>query len=239
MKKSKYSTATKNTVGSRIALLRAQRHLGQKELANELSSLTDRETPFSVSLISSWETGRRMPTPEELGRLSIYFQVTEEYLRGVSDDPDSTEPSDTNRNIEIKPGDLSKFDGRPVYVSFKNLAHEDQFALVNADNKTLIMRNGYINFASPNIKAIYVSEPDYAYFMSKSGQFPLDMNGLINTESHLIWVEVTSTDPIVQRRYNGWYKKNEDNTALISPVGYALPYEGLNVSYNAYLRRDS
>lgn len=238
MRKRNDPIANQTTVGSRIALLRTQRNMSQQDLADCLSETSRRKAPYSVSLISSWEQGRRKPTSEMLGRLSQLFMVTEEYLRGISDDPDSNELVDTNRPIEVKIKDLANFDGRPVYVSFANYVHEDQFAIVNADERKLMMRSGYIPYPNTNIKAIYASEPDYAYFMTKTGQFPLDMNGLLTTPSNLIWVEMITSDQIVQSKYNGWYRRNENNNALISSVGYVLPLEGLNVSYHAYLKRN-
>lgn len=236
MKKRKDPIANANIVGSRIALLRSNLNMSQQDLADRLSEMSTRKEPYSVALISSWEKGRRLPTEEMLGRLSMLFMVTEEYLRGLSDDPDSNEITDSNKPLEISTNDLPKFDGRPVFVAFANHAHEDQFAIVNADEKKLMMRSGYIQYPSTNIKAIYANEPDYSCFMSKTGRFPLDMNSLLSASSNLFWIEMINSDQIVQAKYNGWYRRNENNTALISSVGYVLPFEGLNVSYHAYLK---
>ena len=239
MRKRHDPVANKNIVGARIALLRTKRNLTQSELAALLSELSTKDVPYSTQLISSWEQGRRMPTSEMFGRLSHFFGVKEEYIRGLSADPDSSELSDTNNEMEVQISDLPSLDGRPVFVSFVNHVHEDQFAIVNANENRLIMRNGYVPYPNKNIRAIYTSEPDYAYFLSKNGKYPLDMNGLLTTQSNLIWVEMKSYDLIVQNKYNGWYRRNENNTALISSVGLVLPYEGLNVSYNAYLKKDN
>lgn len=227
-------------IAKRITLLRNERNLSQEQLASMLSELTTREKPYSTQLISSWESGRRPPTEKMITLLSHFFGVTEEYIRGVSDNPDTTESAkDSNAGIEVELSELGNFDGRPVFVAFKNLSHKDQFAIVNTSRKVLIMRDGMLPYANPDIRAIYASEPDYAYFMSKGGHYPLDMNTLLNNKNNLFFVEMISSDPVVQGQYNGWYRRNSNNTALINSIGLVLPFDGLGISYNAYLRNDN
>lgn len=233
-------TLNPDIVASRIALLRNKRGLSQEELASMISELTTREKPYSPQLVSAWESGRRPPTEEMIARLSHFFNVTEEYIRGLSDNPDTkASAKDSNKEMEIKVNELENFDGRPVFVAFKDLSHKDQFAIVNTSRKALIMRDGLLPFASSDIRAIYASESDYAYFMSKGGHYPVDMNTLLNSKNNLFYIEVTSSDPIVQGQYNGWYRRNANNTALINSIGLALPFEGLGISYNAYLKNDN
>lgn len=225
-------------VGKRIALLRTKRGLNQDEFAQALSELCSRQKPYSLQIISAWESGRRLPTEKMFGILSHFFGVTEEYLRGLSSDPDSMIVEENESGLEIDVNDLKDFDGRVVYVIFHNHAHEDQIAIVNSDKETLIMKNGYIRYPNPQIKAIYANEPDYVYFKSKSGRYPLTMSGLLNTQANLIWIESKSPDPVIRSQYNGWYRRNEHNTALINSIGLTLPLEGLNISYYAYLSNE-
>lgn len=234
------NTLNPGIIAKRITLLRKERGLSQDDLASMLSELTTREKPYSPQLVSSWESGRRPPTEEMITLLSHFFNVTEEYIRGLSDNPDTKEPAkDSNTGIEIKGPDLENFDGRPVFVAFKNLSHPDQYAIVNTSKKVLIMRDGMLPYTSPEIRAIYASEPDYAYFMTKGGYYPLDMNTLLNNKGNRFFVKMISSDPMVQGQYNGWYRRNANNTALINSIGLVLPFEGLGISYNAYLRNDN
>lgn len=55
-----------NTIGDRIRDLRVKRGLTQRELAEKLS--------VSNSAISNWETSRRLPSLDELKRISNFFQ---------------------------------------------------------------------------------------------------------------------------------------------------------------------
>lgn len=55
-----------NTIGDRIRDLRVKRDLTQRELAEKLS--------VSNSAISNWETSRRLPSLDELKRISAFFQ---------------------------------------------------------------------------------------------------------------------------------------------------------------------
>ncbi len=225
-------------VGPRIALLRTKRGLSQSELAEMLSECSSRETPYSLQLISAWEQGRRIPTDKMIETLAAFFDVTEEYILGISSSPDSSDASEDNRKNIIRKQDLKKYHGMPVWVAFNNMAHKDQYAILNMDNETLVMMKGYISISHPNVKAIYSSVPDYASITSINGRFPMDMATLLNAKTKMVWVETKSSDPEVQGLYNGWYQKNQLNTMLINSIGLTLPFSGLNISYYAYLNNN-
>ena len=61
----------------RLKELRKEKHLSQAELAKELQ--------VSQRSISSWETGFRQPDFETLEFLAKFFNVTTDYLLGVTD----------------------------------------------------------------------------------------------------------------------------------------------------------
>ena len=61
----------------RLKELRKEKHLSQVELAKELQ--------VSQRSISSWETGFRQPDFATLETLAKYFNVTTDYLLGVTD----------------------------------------------------------------------------------------------------------------------------------------------------------
>jgi transcriptional regulator with XRE-family HTH domain len=58
---------TYNTIGDKIKSLRIQNNLTQRDLADKLS--------VSVSTISHWENGRRLPSITDLQRLGVHFDV--------------------------------------------------------------------------------------------------------------------------------------------------------------------
>ena len=57
--------------------LRKQKGIGQNELADELG--------VSNAIISYWETGKREPTLQMIKKICIFFDVSADYLIGLSD----------------------------------------------------------------------------------------------------------------------------------------------------------
>jgi transcriptional regulator with XRE-family HTH domain len=61
-----------NTIGDKIKKMRLRKNMTQKELAHELA--------VSTSAISNWETGRRLPSIDELKRIANHFQRSLSYF---------------------------------------------------------------------------------------------------------------------------------------------------------------
>ncbi len=224
-------------IGNRIGLIRSRNNMSQEDLANALSELSGSQK--SSMLVSHWENGRRVPDNDTITLLANYFNVSEEYIRGYTDDPNSTETEKREANIRLKPEDYGAFDGKVVYLSFENYTLEDQPAIVNYDKHAFIIKNGKIAFDNSDIRAVYISEPDYMNYKSSTGMRPIDMATLRHTK-HILWVEMCSPDSIVRTKYNGWYRKNERDDGIINiDEGYVLPYEGLNISYHAYIGKNT
>lgn len=230
-------------LGTRIASLRTKHGLTQQELSEELSKRCGKTQ--SNLLISAWEKGRRKPTEDVIPIIAEYFDVSVEYLCGLSSAPDldteeeaaaaSTEFSGSDFALQLQSSDMVQFDGRVVFLSFHDYTHEDQFAIVNADKRLFVLRDDHIPFDSKTIKAIYTNEPDYMYFKSLNGLYPVDMATLQNGSAKRFRVKMKTSDKLVQNNYNGWYRRNEDKTALVNEEkGYVLPIEGLNIAYYAY-----
>ncbi len=59
-------------------MLRTDKNIGQNLLAKELG--------LSNASISYWETGKQMPTAEAIYKLAVYFDVSADYLLGITDD---------------------------------------------------------------------------------------------------------------------------------------------------------
>ena len=64
--------------GERLKFLRQEKNIGQNLLAKELH--------LSNASISYWETGKQMPTAEAIFKLARYFDVSADYLLGLTDD---------------------------------------------------------------------------------------------------------------------------------------------------------
>ena len=66
--------------------LRQGAKLTQQQLASAVSELTKRDTPYTVPIVSAWETGRRSPTAEVVKCMAELFGVTEAYILGNTED---------------------------------------------------------------------------------------------------------------------------------------------------------
>lgn len=68
----------KKLLGERIKYLRNEKSIGQNFLAKELK--------LSNASISYWETGKQEPSAEALFKLATYFNVSADYLLGITND---------------------------------------------------------------------------------------------------------------------------------------------------------
>ena len=229
----------------RLIQLRKDNNLLQSDLARMISELSHRKEGISVPAISSWETGRRTPSLEMINILSSIYQVTPEYIQCLTDDPQGTaylskdeaeQILENQHKVEVDLRDIDMFDGKPVFIIFENLVHEDQWAIVNSKIKSFICKNGIIKYSEPTVKKVFINEPFYTVLASNENKTPMSMSTLLNSKGP-IWIEVTTSDTYIQGQYNGWYRHNENRTCLINKLGLTLPYEGLSVSYNAFVRR--
>lgn len=226
---------------TRLAHLRSSNNMTQKEMAERLSELSTRKEPLTVSTVSSWETGRRQPSREMVDCIAKLFQVSADYLECLTDDPNGSadsllpEPEYENQ-IAISMDKIPTLDGKPVFVSFKNHAHEDQWGIVNISRNSFILRDGLLRFSDQTIDQIFVSEPYFAYIKSTQNNLSLDMSKLLSVKRY-VWIEMITSNSYIRGLYDGWYHHNETHTCLINNKGLTLPYEGLGVSFHAYPNR--
>lgn len=230
-----------NLIGKRITALRLETNMSQKKLAEDLSLIIKGKNPVAVMTISGWERGRRCPSEPYFDALSKVFHVPVNYLKCLTDNRDGSMVSDkfienVNNTIdqqakyEIDKSDLKHFHGKPVYIIFKNLAHPNQWGIVNSGKKCLILTDGVISINSQIIDKCLTYEPS---ILSINNEPPLSLNSILKMERP-VWIEIFSTDASMQAQYNGWYHHNENHTCLINALGLTLPYDGLGISYNAF-----
>lgn len=65
-------------MGERLRFLRQEKGIGQNKLAVDLG--------ISNASISYWENAKQEPTAEALFKLAVYFDVTADYLLGLTND---------------------------------------------------------------------------------------------------------------------------------------------------------
>ena len=87
---------------SRLKELRQKAKVTQKELAASINS--------SQQNIGLYEQGKRKPKYETLEKISIFFNVSPDYLLGKTDTPDS----DPNIDLDTAIDNSVAFDGTPI-----------------------------------------------------------------------------------------------------------------------------
>lgn len=80
-------------IGDRIRWLRTRRKMSQADLA-EVLGMSDQQ-------VHRWENSHSKPDIEALGKLAKVFDVTSDYLIGLSDDPRG------NRAVELSERELA------------------------------------------------------------------------------------------------------------------------------------
>lgn len=69
---------SKSKLGERIKYLRNEKGIGQNQLAKDLQ--------LSNASVSYWETGKQEPSAEAIFKLANYFNISADYLLGITDD---------------------------------------------------------------------------------------------------------------------------------------------------------
>ena len=72
----------------RLRELRCEKNISRQRFARELS--------ISISTLSGYENGKRLPNLETLKTFAAYFQVSVDYLIGFTDNPDPYPGEDTH-----------------------------------------------------------------------------------------------------------------------------------------------
>ena len=232
-------------IPARLASAIEDKKYTQKIFAEELSNISGMRVISSN--VSMWIGGTRSVPEKYLTHISDILDVTVPYLIGLTSDKktdwgklkqvDLTNPYDEDLTNfkELVYADLYAYNKKPVYIRFQGFEHPDGWAIYNRDTEAFIFADDIIReITIRNLKSsvkIYTNntEPledplesreslDYSYFMK------LDR----------VYIRMNSSHPEIHALYDGWYKHNENKTALINDQGLVLPYSGFKTSYRAY-----
>lgn len=226
----------KNVVGERIKLLRTEKGLTQKELAYNLSIFTGRKRSISIPAVSSWELGNKVPHYKTLTALASYFGVSIDFITGKTDiriegGVERRYFDLSNYTVEITPINLKEYDGKPVYLVFKNKVTSNCWGIYNAEKNVFCCRdkmyrnNGGIRFFAVENNMI---------FSAGMNESCLELEDI--SKRNYFWVEYFGSDEFINSMYTGWYKHTEKKDAIINSVGNILPYDGININYRIYAR---
>lgn len=72
-------------IGEKIKELRTERDISMDMLVADMNQRYELSKPLNKSMISRWEKGENEPTLENAKYLSMYFDVSLDYLIGLTD----------------------------------------------------------------------------------------------------------------------------------------------------------
>lgn len=229
------------TFANRLTLLRHQKKLTQQELANTLSEIENRGKTYSLLSVSGWESGDKYPSVKTVITLCEYFNVSSDYLLGFTNDPGNNKiisAAKTDVESEKKPNyivtynELRAFHKEPIYVVFNDKSAEDGWGIYDAIKKRIVFSNQFLYITKELNCTYYAHIPDELSSPNYSLKKRLTMGQMVKAKK--VWIEMITTSEFIQGQYNGWYRINESGTCLINSQGLTLPFEGLNISFNAY-----
>ncbi len=222
----------------RLATLRADKKMSQKQLAVQLTEIMGHARTLSVGAISHWENGEKIPTYETLCALAELYGVTVPYLTGESDSRTAIETnagdnnSEKQETIKIPFTQLSRYDGRPVYVVFNNKQYQNRWGLCDFKANKIHFINSSMIIDSKASCSYYALKPYFDDTYDVSSSKPYDLTHMLSAQN--VYVRMLTQDIGIQKQYEGWYRHNEVKSCLINEIGLTLPYSGLGISYNAY-----
>jgi len=170
---------------NRIREARKTRRLSTTELAEKLN--------VHQTTITSWESGKRQITADNLRQLADILGFTVDYLLGR--DSEQVKLSDP-----IDKSALPALHGQPVWTAIHG------WMLVNNVEKAFVLNDlSLIPFEKINMQ-LYMIPPTLSVSLRGVGK-PLDMDGVLSYER--IWLEPISPDLKLCDELRGWYSLYE------------------------------
>ena len=217
--------------GARVAELRKKNRLKQSQFASELSSLMERETNISISTVSQWEIGSKMPNFDVLLAIADFFDVSTDFLLGKdAEKPVEKRPFYMDDYLtEISEEDLEEYNGKPVFLVFNNEETQNCWGIYDADTKQFSCNNKKMKLSSNQAKFFAVPPENLPYY--RASEQRLSLSDFLKAKQ--FWVEYISPDENIRSAYSGWYKHDSFGN-IIKDDGAILPHSGFDVYYYAY-----
>lgn len=86
------SIVSANKFSERLKLVRENHNMSQRKLSDELG--------MGSTVVYFYESGKKVPSIEVLHKLCEYFNVSSDYLLGLSDEPLGGTPESVKRKLE-------------------------------------------------------------------------------------------------------------------------------------------
>lgn len=137
---------------SRICEVRTKKGVTQYKLAQDLS--------VNRSSVSKWESGDRMPSFEMMLKIAAYFDVSTDYLYGISDEPSiqiMADPEDAEFLADMQ-GRLKNYEALPERIQGLNaLLEECGYIIRRLEGETeysVFTRNGVFIVSEDKMNAL-------------------------------------------------------------------------------------
>ncbi len=127
---------TRKKIARRIKTLRQNGDMTQKEYCKFLkNSVLHCEDNISISALSSWELGLKLPSAETLEAIADYYGVSMDYIFGRTSDDSLFKP--------VSQDQLPKMHGSPVFISHKE-SKSYAWGIYDKDADAFLSANGII-----------------------------------------------------------------------------------------------
>lgn len=204
----------------RLRALRTANGWSQAELGERLAQIMGNTKKIPTSTVASWEHKNsalaKIPSPDKISALAHLFDVSIDYLKGLSDDPQKSaieyiSNQSKLENIEILPQELAQHMGEPIWVSCSEyngwMFLTDFYELV--DSKGVIHSVPEIRKLNPIFS---VFPPCHVYFKQIYNRYVIPESQIRNYRERM-WVCINSPDKSLQN-LNGWYTRTADGIGV-------------------------
>lgn len=242
-------------VSERILYHRVKEGLTQSEVAQKVREY-DSESKISAAQLSLWENGQKGCPYIYAGALAKVFNVTPEYLLGKDLIEKQEELAKKLRPMAshdmvnggiLEPTnrqDLRKYNGCPVYIKYPEqykayngwginicAQHKIWFKTYELDyDHSLLMDN----VDKSKQAKLYILSSAYSVDYEVDG-LPLKLASMRDIlESKRVFVVTFTCQSRVRNFVSGWYENDRYGGGIRNEQMF-LPYEGLGVSYRAYI----
>jgi len=227
--------------GKRLRALREEQDLNQAQLANKLSEICKTKGKISVASVSCWERGVRIPRVNTLKGIAEFFGVSYEYLTGYDQLRGTFEGKDQKKRepFRVPVSHLPYYDGKPVYITFPNTAYPPEWGIYDAGTDIVTFRDKILKNTSQVNCVIYSQEPgaETALYPVRANDFRKYLHACTyaNVKNYeRVYVEINANSDYLKGVYNGWFKHNEDYTALIDDKGHTVEYNWIGDTFTVY-----
>ncbi|SCY69391.1 DNA-binding transcriptional regulator, XRE-family HTH domain [Lachnospiraceae bacterium XBB2008] len=222
--------------GSKIKYQREKLGLSQAEFGIQFAKFNGHPKAYAAMTISTWETGRKVPPAETMMELSKFFNVSMDYLYGLSSDDQTYETTKSSHTtMEIPYEKLDEYDGEPIYVVSERGMIGNQWGIMDVATRSIQLRNNtrLPVSKSPDVK-YYITVPANDITLRHLLKYAVSMKDIMSGLRTKVYVKSLSQDPALRGAIEGWYNVDLEHNMLINSMGRTLSLDGLSVTYNAF-----